>query len=177
MTGVEMADCAGLWRRTLLVEAGGTRDESTDVVWLQGISAYVDSRGFAGHLNQRGAVFEWVRLVDLQPPSQFPDAGRMHWEGDTLVERGMHTDYVEHWVREHADRSPSWGLTARGPVGDDAVLLRVGSLFGWAGPERVLVGKVDDDEWEALGIRLHGDELWAADTRWKITTTEGIVNL
>jgi hypothetical protein len=172
-----MADCTGLWRRRLLIEADGTRDTGTDVVWLQGISVYVDSRGFAGRLDQRGEVFQWIRLVDTQPPSQYPDVGRMHWDGVTLVETGMHTDYVEHWVREHSDRSPAWGMTVRGPVGDDALLLRVGGAFGWASAERVIVGAVDDDEWVALGAHLHGDELRANGGRWKITTTEGIVNL
>ena len=95
-----IAECTGLWRRTLLIDADGSRDTGGDVRWLQGITAYVDSRGFAGPLHQRGNVFEWHRDVDLEPPGPFPDAGAMHWDGDVLVETGVHEDYVEHWVRD-----------------------------------------------------------------------------
>ena len=80
MTAVLASDCAGLWRRTLLIEADGSRDTGTDVTWLQGITAYVDTRGFAGTLSQSDNVFEWHRSVDLEPPGPFPDAGSMHWE-------------------------------------------------------------------------------------------------
>ncbi|MDT5014507.1 MAG: hypothetical protein QOD39_667, partial [Mycobacterium sp.] len=52
MITVSMADCAGLWRRTLLIEADGSRDSGTGVLWLQGLTTYVDSRGFAGRLDQ-----------------------------------------------------------------------------------------------------------------------------
>ena len=42
---VLMAECSGLWRRTLLIDSDGSRDKSTNVAWLQGITAYVDTRG------------------------------------------------------------------------------------------------------------------------------------
>ncbi|WP_123024134.1 hypothetical protein [Mycolicibacterium stellerae] len=177
MTALVVTDCVGLWRRTLLVEADGSRDESTDVAWLQGITAYVDSRGFAGRLSQRGDVFEWSRAVDLQPPSEHPDAGRMRWEGSTLIESGVHADYVEHWVRDEAGRSPCWGLMGRGPTGDYALLLRVGGLFGWASSSQVLIAEVDGPDWQALGAHLTETELRAGGGRWKIARTEGIVDL
>ena len=177
MTALVVTDCVGLWRRTLLIEADGTRDESAGVAWLQGITAYVDSRGFAGRLSQHGDIFEWARAVDLQPPSEQPDAGRMSWEGATLVETGVHVDYVEHWVRDEADRSPCWGLKARGPTGDYALLLRVGNLFGWASSSRVLIGEVDDPDWQALDAQLTESELRTSGGRWKINRTEGVVNL
>ena len=110
-----MADCAGLWRRTLLVGADGSRDTGGDVRWLQGITAYVDSRGFAGPLHQHDNVFEWHRDVDLEPPGPFPDAGAMHWDGDVLVETGVHEDYSEHWVRDVGPATPCGGLPASHP--------------------------------------------------------------
>jgi hypothetical protein len=102
----DIADCAGLWRRTLLIDTDGSRDTNADVRWLQGITAFVDLRrpvprpdfsgaqsisdftglqrnwlstqdGFAGRLSQRGDVFEWSHFTRLQPPGAHPDAGRM----------------------------------------------------------------------------------------------------
>ena len=43
MTAVLVSDCVGLWRRTLLIDADGTSDTGTDVTWLQGITAYIDT--------------------------------------------------------------------------------------------------------------------------------------
>lgn len=144
-----MIDCVGLWRRTLLINDDGSRDTGTDVLWLQGISAYVDSRGFAGRLRQRGDIFEWSRAIDMEPPGPFPDAGRMHWEADTLVEVGVYADYVEHWVREAGPTSPCWALFLSG-----AMLLRVGDEYGWADSGGALLGDVDGPEWAAMRQRL-----------------------
>ncbi|SEH87473.1 hypothetical protein SAMN04489835_5150 [Mycolicibacterium rutilum] len=168
--------CSGLWRRILLVEADGSRDTSTDIVWLQGITCYVDSRGFAGRLSRHDDIFEWHRAIDLLPPSGTPDVGRMHWEADILVETGVHADYIEHWVREDIDRAPCWAVTARGPAGEDALLLRVGTLFGWANPSQVIVGTVGGAEWTALGVRMDDGELVADGLRWTVKETEGVVN-
>ncbi len=109
MSAVLMSSCAGLWRRTLLIEADGSRIAGGDVRWLQGDSVYIDSRGFGGTLGQRGDVFEWQRMVDLEPPGPFPDEGAMHWDGGTLVETGVHADYVEHWVRDDGPRIAALG--------------------------------------------------------------------
>jgi len=105
MTSVIMTECSGLWRRTLLIESDGSHDTSTGVAWLQGITAYVDTRGFAGRLGQHGDVFEWQRLIDIGPPGPFPDAGRMRWESGALVEVGVHEDYIEHWGSVRTARS------------------------------------------------------------------------
>jgi hypothetical protein len=91
---VLMTECSGLWRRTLLIAADGSRDTGTEVAWLQGSTGYVDTRGFAGRLSQHGDVFEWQRLIDIEPPGPFPDAGQMHWEEGTLIEVGVHENYV-----------------------------------------------------------------------------------
>ncbi len=69
-----IADCTGLWRRTLLVEADGSRDTGTNVQWLQGISMFVDLRGpggegFAGLLSRRDDVFEWAAWSTCSHPA------------------------------------------------------------------------------------------------------------
>ena len=107
---VLMTECNGLWRRTLLIATDGSHDTGTGVAWLQGITAYVDTRGFAGRLSQHGDVFEWQRQIDVEPPGHFPDAGRMRWEAGTLIEVGVHQDYVEHWVRQDGPATPCWAL-------------------------------------------------------------------
>ncbi len=187
-----ISQCIGLWRRTLLIEADGGRDTGTSVLWLQGISLFVDVRGpgegFAGRLGQRGDVFEWDRLVDLQPPA-LPDAGRMSWAGDTLVEIGVHADYTEHWRAEPGSADPCWGVvvSARGAAG---VLLRVGERFGWACPQEISLGMVSATDWRItqssdscrIGAVLHprldsGQLRVDDDIAWDIDETEGSVEL
>lgn len=176
MTAPAIADCAGLWRRSLLIDADGARDTSAGVLWLQGITAYVDSRGFAGRLNQSGDVFEWHRDVDLEPPGPFPDAGTVHWEGEVLVETGVHTDYAEHWVRDEVPTGPGGAVFLRAPDGGDGLLLRVGDLFGWAGAGTVVVGVVGGPEWTDLAIDLSDKVVQASGVLWSIEASEGNVN-
>ena len=186
-----VADCTGLWRRTLLIEADGSRDVGTDVLWLQGISMFVDLRGpaegFAGRLGQHDDVFEWARLVDLQPPD-LPDAGRMSWAGDTLVEIGVHADYTEHWKRETVVTQPCWGMVLSAP--DTAgVLVRVGDRFGWAHPQEISLGTVSGSDWRIgqssephrvgtlLHPRIQSGQLRVDDITWDIKEGEGSVTL
>jgi hypothetical protein len=176
VTAPALADCAGLWRRTLLIGADGSRDTGTDVVWLQGITAYVDSRGFAGTLHQNGDIFEWRRDIDIQPPSPLPDAGSMRWDGPALVETGVYEDYVEHWVRDTMPVEPSGALFLTGPDGDDGLLMRVGDLFGWAGADVVVIDTVAGGQWKALGIELSAEHVEANGVLWRIEQDEGNVN-
>jgi hypothetical protein len=195
-----MSECVGLWRRTLLIDTDGSRDTITDVRWLQGITGFVDLRrpadpaawdGFAGRLYQDGDVFEWDRFTGLQPQEQ-PDAGRMHWDGDILVETGVHADYVEHWVLEPAP-GPCWALSLGGALGGQALLLRVGPHFGWArstadGVE-ITLGSVTDAGWIVadssdrarhgvdLVPALRAGELAVSDGIWTITDSEGEVKV
>jgi hypothetical protein len=177
MSAVLMSACAGLWRRTLLIEADGSRVPGGNVRWLQGDSVYVDSRGFGGVLEQRASVFEWHRMVDLEPPGPFPDVGEMHWDGEILVETGVHAAYVEHWVRDDASRTPSWALTVRSAGAGDALLLRVGTEFGWLRSTAVTMAVVGAAEWDALAPRLSEGELNADGARWTIVQSEGNVEL
>lgn len=166
-------ECTGLWRRTLLIDADGSRDTGGGVRWLQGITAYVDSRGFAGPLHQRDDVFEWHRDVDLEPPGPFPDAGSMRWDGEVLVETGVHEAYVEHWVRDDGSAGACGAAFLRAPDGADGLLLRVGDQFGWAGGGSVLIGPVDGPEWLKLGIMLSDNHVHASGQRWIVERSEG----
>jgi hypothetical protein len=169
------SDCAGLWRRTLLIDADGTRDTGTDVTWLQGITAYVDSRGFAGTLSHTGDVFHWHRAVDVQPPGPFPDEGSMRWDDGVLVETGVHADYVEHWVRDGVTETSCGALFLVAPNGDPGLLLRVGAWVGWAGGGQVLIDTAEAPRWKALVI--NGDQVHANGVRWAVEGCEGNVNL
>lgn len=201
-----MSECAGLWRRTLLINTDGSRDTTTDVRWLQGSTAFVDLRrpvprdpdtqdGFAGWLQQHDDVFVWTRFTGLQPAGEHPDAGRMHWDGDVLVETGVHAEYVEHWVLEPA-AGPCWALTLAGP--GQALLVRVGEHFGWAqetaeGVE-ISLGRIAGTVWEItdssestrhginLSPRRNGGELAVEENAfgertWTVTDSEGEVKV
>ncbi|WP_231645989.1 hypothetical protein [Mycolicibacterium mengxianglii] len=202
---VRMADCRGLWRRTLLIDTDGRRDTTADVRWLQGITAFVDLRrpapgspslhdGFAGWLHQHDDVFEWSRFTGVQPAGEHPDAGRMCWEGDVLVETGVHADYVEHWVLEPAP-GPCWGLSLAGSGGGQGLLVRVGGHFGWAtdtvdGVE-ISLGRVSGAGWEItdschparhgveLRPRLRASALTVGHSgeAWTVTNSEGEVKV
>jgi hypothetical protein len=172
VTTVVMTQCSGLWRRTLLIAADGSQDTATEVAWLQGITGYVDTRGFAGRLSQDADVFEWQRLIDIEPPGPFPDAGRMHWEASTLVEVGVHENYVEHWVLQDGPVAPCWALFAA-----DAILLRAGERFGWADRNGVLVDEIGGPQWTALNPHINGSDLVANGVRWRVEDSEGDVNL
>jgi hypothetical protein len=177
MNVVEIAGCSGLWRRTLLIEADGSHVTGGDVRWLQGESAYVDSRGFGGRLEQSGDVFEWHRMVDLEPPGPSPDAGAMHWDGEILVETGVHADYVEHWVRDEGPSSPRWALTLRSKDAGDALLLRVGATFGWACTTAVTMATVGGDEWKTLAPSLSDGKVHVNGAQWTIVQSEGDVEV
>jgi hypothetical protein len=174
MTAVLASDCVGLWRRTLLIDADGSSDTRTDVTWLQGITAYVDTRGFAGTLSQSDNVFQWHRAVDLEPPGPFPDAGSMHWDDGTLVETGVHADYVEHWRRDSAAATPCGALFLEGPESQSGLLMRVGHLFGWAGGGTVVIDSVDGPRWNALGIT--DEHVQANGVPWTVVNSEGNMN-
>lgn len=173
MSEAMVADCAGLWRRVLLVDSDGGHDTGTEVVWLQGPTGYVDSRGFAGTLHRSGDVFQWHRDIDIEP-GPLPDVGKMRWEGDTLVETGVHERYVEHWIRETGPAEPSGALFLTAAEGQDALLVRVGDVFGWATAEGVVIAAVGAESWNELTITA--DHVVAGGVCWSAVRTEGRVN-
>lgn len=151
----------GAWTRSLLIDGDGRRDETTDVIWLQGPRLYVDLRqpagapdlrhiarlrdldgpalawmaaqeGFAGRLCTVDDAYEWRRDVDLQPPAALPDAGRLRFDSGTLVEHGRDRPYVEHW-KPLPGTGPSVALSLRDREdGRPGVLVLVGGRFGYA---------------------------------------------
>jgi hypothetical protein len=175
MTAVHASDCVGVWRRTLLVSPDGSRDDGIDVVWLQGLTAFVDSRGFAGRLRQHGDVFEWCRDVDLEP-GPHPDEGSMRWDGPVLVESGVHENYTERWIREQAT-TPAGAMFVSTDDGSAGLLVRVGRQFGWAEPTAVVIGAVGSPEWNRLSPKRREDELIVNGKSWTVTDIEGTVNL
>jgi hypothetical protein len=152
----------GMWRRTLITHADGTRDATTQVRWLQAPTLFVDLRqgaalpdflhlrclddltledcaalalqqGFAGRLGFDGDCFEWLRLIDFQPRAG-SDAGRLWWEGDVLIEAGRDVPYVEHWLRDPTVVTrPLAGLRLRDTEsGVAALVVQVGTVFMFA---------------------------------------------
>jgi hypothetical protein len=99
----------------------------------------------------------------------------MGWDGTTLIETGVHEDYVEHWVRDAGSSTPCGAVFVRGPDGKPGLLVRVGALFGWAGGGTVLIDEVDGPDWTALGIKLCGNQIHANGVRWIIERSEGNV--
>ncbi|MCV7364467.1 hypothetical protein [Mycolicibacterium neworleansense] len=174
---VMASDCAGLWRRTLLIEADGSCDTEAGVTWLQAGSAYVDSRGFGGELIQRGTVFSWRRDIELEPSGPTPDEGEMRWDGETLIETGVHEDYVEHWLRDPGPTVPHGGLFLRATDGSRAVLVRVGPDFGWLDGDEVVIDTVGGPQWTSLAIDLEGEQIRANGVRWVVERSEGTVDL
>jgi hypothetical protein len=124
-----LAEMPGMWRRSLLIQADGVHDSTSQVRWLQAQRLFVDLRqgaalpdflqlrclndltlkectqlasqqGFAGRLGFDGDCYEWLRLIDFQPRSLLADAGRLWWQDEVLVEAGRDVAYVEHWMRD-----------------------------------------------------------------------------
>ncbi|WP_217236634.1 hypothetical protein [Streptomyces sp. AC555_RSS877] len=160
-TSPALADLAGLWRRSLLVDERG-RDTTSSVTWVQGPARYADLRqpaglspprgtgsladlsfeqlldlagqeAFAGRLRHAEGAFHWGRTIDYQPPAALPDAGRLEWHGPVLVEKGLHAPYVEHWhPAEEAGGSCAAAELVGPRSGRAGLLVRAGSWFGYA---------------------------------------------
>lgn len=180
-TEVRMRECVGLWQRTVLVESDGALDTTTDVRWLQGITRFVDLRrptprpdftgarcaadlseaqrawlrtqdGFAGTLTQQDDVFQWSRVIELQPAEPTPDAGRMSYADGLLVEVGVHAHYLERWALADLADTSAWAIEVATSAGDRGLLMQVGVQFGWAcsGPTvelEISLGQVRGAQW------------------------------
>jgi hypothetical protein len=158
----QVADIRGLWRRSLIEWPDGRRDITSEVLWLQGISAFGDLRrptpmadfshahrlsdlsrqdcaalaqqqGFAGHLTFDGRHFEWTRMIDFQPKSRV-DAGSLRWQSGVLIEEGRDADYIEHWHRDAvAMPGPAAAAVLHNTIlGIKAVFVRVGQYYIFA---------------------------------------------
>lgn len=108
---VRIGDLAGVWKRTLLVEADGSRDDTSTVYWLQLGSICGDIRltadraasgmsAFAGSLSERDGIFRWSPdVAEGIPADAEPDEGTLKWERGILREDGVRRPYLEHWQR------------------------------------------------------------------------------
>lgn len=151
----------GLWIRSLIAYPDGRRDTTTQVFWLQGPGFFADLRqpigapdfsrirrladvtdaqlawmstqeAFAGDLQFDGDVFEWDRVINLQPRADRGDRGRLVFEDRVLVERGEFDAYVEHWHRAREPRASGAARLVDETDGTTAYLIRVDSLFMYA---------------------------------------------
>jgi hypothetical protein len=158
-----LSEMPGMWRRALIVHADGTRDSMTQVRWLQAQRLFVDLRqgaalpdflhlrclndltgadcaqlalqeGFAGRFGFDGDCFEWLRLIDFQPPSALADAGRLWWEEQILVEEGRDVPYLEQWMRDPTVVTrPLAALRLRdADTGVTAQVVQLGTVFMFA---------------------------------------------
>jgi hypothetical protein len=119
----------GLWRRESIRFPDGTCDLSTQVLWGQTHTLYVDLRvpadrpdgagrrsfddysldelqrlskqkGFAGHIVLEGDVCSWMRDIDYRPNTGRPDCGRLRRDGDVLYEDGEASSVIGNAYRE-----------------------------------------------------------------------------
>jgi predicted signal transduction protein with EAL and GGDEF domain len=68
-------------------------------------------------------------------------------------------------------------LTVRSVDAGDALLLRVGAVFGWACATAVTLAAVGGAEWEALTPKLSDGEVRVNGARWTVVQSEGDVEL
>lgn len=128
-------ELTGVWRREVITTPHSPRDDTTQVMWIQTRSWYADIRvpatrpsrpgaagfgdftaeelvglaavqGFAGQLAATPRVCAWRRDLDFQPPSPIPDEGTWQVDGRVMIERGVHVEYEEVWVREPDTQGP-----------------------------------------------------------------------
>jgi hypothetical protein len=172
VTGI--AEIAGLWRRSLIRWPDGRSDTTTAVRWMQTPSLFVDLRqpanrpsfegvnclrdlgrahidwlacqeGFAGEILWGGRHVEWRRQFDFQPKSALPDAGKLWFEGDVMMEEGRDIPYMEHWHRDVISPQPCAGIALRdAATGQAGMLVRAGDLFMYARARRTGLPPLSD---------------------------------
>lgn len=153
MTSSVPPEYTGLWRREVIT-APGFRDETTQVLWLQTATWYVDLRvpaerpgprgggfadyaaqelvalariqGFAGELAVADGVCLWRRDFDRQPPGSIPDEARCVVDGEVMVEDGLHADYQEIWRRVPGAAGPLAAFALAEPGGPGGLLVMAG---------------------------------------------------
>lgn len=134
MTAFVPPELTGVWRREVITTPRGLHDATTQVMWVQTRSWYADIRvpatrpsrpgaagfgdftpeelvglasvqSFAGQLTTTPKLCAWRRDLDFQPPDPTPDEGTWEIDGPVMIERGVHADYEEVWVREPGSQS------------------------------------------------------------------------
>ena len=143
--GVQIRDLAGVWRRSLLIDAGGQRDDTSEVYWLQVGARAGDIRArantphaetaFVGTLSKSGQVFTWKPIIAHGSVTDgAPDEGTLTFEGSQLREDGVHSPYVEYWQKEEIAGEHDCAMEFRAPSGTTGFLLSVGRFGFCAAP-------------------------------------------
>ena len=98
----------GVWQRTLLRVDGGEERAST-IFYIQTSTLFADIRlpgdanplagedGFAGYADIEGQVCRWQRPIDLTLRPEGGDQGAMFRDGETLIETGILSNYLEEY--------------------------------------------------------------------------------
>jgi hypothetical protein len=154
----------GVWQRKLLVEPDGVADTSTDVIWLQFGELCADVRtpegaescqtAFAGVLRKRGDIFHWDPEWEFgTPPGAPPDEGYLCWQGNILREDGVHSAYLEHWLRLAEAGEADFGCRlVDGGGASKGLVIRIGAFAIFAieqqdGTASFLLLRQDDEGW------------------------------
>ena len=174
----------GLWRR-LSIEENGERDTTTQVYWLQTASGFADIRipaerpaveslvgltpeqatglsqqdGFAGITRLIGDQCEWHHAMDYRSFTGKPDVGRLHWEGDILVEIGPNGAYKEEWQR--VATGPTTTMTISDGAAWKKWLVLCGDYFIYVSDDRDFSSV--DNLWNfeiSFGQCRHGQKPW-----------------
>lgn len=132
------ASYLGVWQRILL-ETPHSRDTDSLVLWLQTPHWHADLRipagrpdfygigsiaqcsdsqlawlatqqGFCSVTQVDGEQCTWHHQLDLQPTHGRRDIGHMFFDGESIVETGVESDYVEVWMRLQCSRGGSAAL-------------------------------------------------------------------
>lgn len=157
---ITTADLQGHWRRDW-IKAPEFDDTTTRVHWLQAGALFADLRvpadlpalqggcladldaatlqsllrveGFAGEITVTDGQCTWHRAINWQGALARPDVGAMWFDGDVLIEDGVHANYREAWLAEPTaplrGHRIAWGdMTGVLVESDDCFLLGIGPV-------------------------------------------------
>jgi hypothetical protein len=77
--------------------------------------ALVRQRAFAGHATVKGSRVSWHHAFDYQPYGgalASGDEGEAAFQGARMIEKGVHADYVEHYLKLDGGKGPYLALHA-----------------------------------------------------------------
>jgi hypothetical protein len=157
---ITTADLQGHWRRDW-IRAPDFEDTTTRVHWLQAGALFADLRvpadlpafqggcladldaavlqsllrveGFAGEITVTDSQCTWHRAINWQGALARPDVGAMWFDGNVLIEDGVHAQYREAWLAQPTaplrGHPIAWGdMTGVLVESDDRFLLGIGPV-------------------------------------------------
>jgi hypothetical protein len=130
---------------------------TAQLAWL------AQQQGFAGITEiietEQSEICNWHRMVDYRPPRSRPDSGYMAFDGDLVVETGVHAEYLENWIRVpdsdagfavlqrlHGDGKPAFPRQFLMIAGDYVMHVRERAVDWPEGTPFGEMGDVDDAE-------------------------------